>query len=79
MEVMSVRISTHFFKRRSALSARELVFGNASLKISHIPKYTGQFKKKVTLLHVYNEVLYPDRLLLWSRHFATRFPLAAAA
>jgi hypothetical protein len=54
--------------------------------------YTGKFKKKVTLSHVYNEVtnepaitqyttivLYPERLLLWSRHFATRSPLAAAA
>jgi hypothetical protein len=68
---------------------------------------TRQFKKKVTLSHVYNEVtseptltryasivkktlkvcfnwrgkvfLYPERLLLWSRHFATRSPLAAAA
>jgi hypothetical protein len=47
---------------------------------------TGQFKKKVTLSHVYNEVtsetkgvLYPERLLLWSRHFATRSSLAAAA
>jgi hypothetical protein len=53
--------------------------------------YTGQFKNKVTLSHVYNEatseptitrhtiVLYPKRLLVWSRHFATRSLLAAAA
>jgi hypothetical protein len=53
--------------------------------------YTGQFKKKVTLSHVYNEVTSEptvtwytilqdtERLLLWSRHFATLSPLAAAA
>jgi hypothetical protein len=34
---------------------------------------TGQLKKKVTLLQD------TERLLLWSRHFATWFPLAAAA
>jgi hypothetical protein len=53
---------------------------------------TGQFKKNVTLSHVYNEVtseptitrhttivLYTERLVPWSRHSATQFPLAATA
>jgi hypothetical protein len=40
--------------------------------------YTGQLKKKVTLSHVVYTRQYAERLLLWSRHFATRFHLAAA-
>jgi hypothetical protein len=63
------------------------------LKSCHI--YTVQFKKKVTLSHVCNEVtskhtitryttivgktLYTELLLLWSHHFATQSPLAAVA